>query len=79
MVETRAAPRHRVAKPATIEYGREKIACTVRDISISGAGLEVSNHRSLPATFTLVVPEDGLRLNCSVVRRRDFRVGVKFE
>jgi hypothetical protein len=79
MVETRAAPRHRVAKPATIEYGREKIACTVRDISISGAGLEVSNPRSLPATFTLVVPEDGLRLFCSVVRRKDFRVGVKFD
>src|ERR1700686_4573029 len=72
MVETRAAPRYRVAKPAQIEYGGDKIACTVRDLSITGAALEVSDPTGIPSKFTLIVPEDGLRLPCRVVRRTDF-------
>ena len=39
MVETRIAPRLRVAKPAVIEYGGDKIPCTIRDISTTGAAL----------------------------------------
>jgi hypothetical protein len=79
MVETRAAPRYRVMKPAQIEYGGEKFACTVRDLSITGAALEVSDPSGIPARFTLVVPEDGLKLPCRVVRRKGFRIGVAFD
>jgi hypothetical protein len=78
MVETRAAPRYRVIKPARIEYG-DKITCTLRDLSISGAALEVSDQSGIPAKFTLVVPEDGLKLPCRVVWRTGFRIGVAFE
>jgi hypothetical protein len=77
MVETRAAPRFRVLKPALIEHGGEEIPCTVRDLSITGASLEVST--GIPANFTLVVPEDQLRLSCRVVRRKEFRIGVAFD
>jgi hypothetical protein len=79
MVETRVAHRYRVAKPAQIEYGGDKIACTVRDLSITGAALEVSDPTGIPSKFILVVPEDGLRLPCRVVRRTDFRIGVAFD
>jgi hypothetical protein len=79
MVETRAAPRYRVTKPAHIVYRGEKIACVVRDLSITGAALEVSDPTLIPAEFTLVVPEDGLKLSCRVVRRIDFRIGVAFD
>jgi PilZ domain len=79
MVETRAAPRYRVMKPAQIEYGGDRIACTVRDLSITGAALEISDPTVIPAKFTLVVPEDGLKLPCRVVRRTDFRIGVAFD
>jgi hypothetical protein len=79
MVETRIAPRYRVMKPAQIEYGGVKIPCTVRDLSITGAALEVSHPTGIPEKFTLVVPEDGLKLPCHVVRRTDFRIGVAFE
>jgi hypothetical protein len=72
-------PRYRVAKPAQIEYGGDKIACTVRDLSITGAALEVSDPTGIPSKFTLIVPEDGLRLPCRVVRRTDFRSGVAFD
>jgi PilZ domain len=79
MVETRAATRYRVMKPAQIEHGGDKISCTIRDLSITGAALEVSDPTSIPAKFTLVVPEDGLKLLCRVVRRTDFRIGVAFD
>lgn len=79
MVETRAAPRFRVLKPGVIEYGGEKTVCTVRDLSITGASLHVSDPIGIPAKFTLVVPEDGLKLPCRVVRRTDFRIGVAFD
>ena len=38
MVETRIAPRHRVMKPAKIDYGGYKIPCTIRDLSTTGSG-----------------------------------------
>jgi PilZ domain len=79
MAETRIAPRHRVTKPAKIEYGGYKIPCTVRDLSITGAAIEVSDQREIPATFTLAIPDDGLKLPCRVVWRRDFRIGIAFD
>jgi hypothetical protein len=79
MVETRAAPRYRVTKPARIEHGGHKITCTLRDLSTTGAALEVPDPAIIPAKFILVVPEDGLKLPCRVVRRTDFRIGVAFD
>jgi hypothetical protein len=79
MVETRIAPRHRVMKPAKIGYGGDKIPCRIRDLSTTGAALEASDQREIPATFTLIVPEDGLKLPCRVVWRRDHRIGIAFD
>jgi hypothetical protein len=79
MVETRGAVRYRVTKPALIEHGGYKLTCTVRDISTTGAALEVANPAIIPEKFTLVLLEDGLKLPCSVVRRTGFRIGVAFD
>jgi hypothetical protein len=38
------APRHRVMKAGTIEFGSGAIDCMVRNLSITGAALEVSNQ-----------------------------------
>jgi hypothetical protein len=80
MVETRAAPRLRVAKPAKIEDGGFMVACTIRDLSLTGAAVEITdlNTKFIPATFTLVVPEDRLKLACRLVWRAAFRIGVEF-
>jgi len=51
----------------------------VRDISLTGAALEVPNQLGIPAQFTLVIPEDELHLPCHVVWRREFRIGVTFD
>jgi hypothetical protein len=81
MVEDRIAPRYRVNKRATIDYGGDKYPCTVRDISSTGAAIELSDSAALVRhvkAFTLLIPEDRLRLSCRVVWQRDFRMGVAF-
>jgi PilZ domain len=79
MVETRIATRHRVLKTATIEFGGDTIDCTVRNLSTTGAALEVPSQMGIPAKFTLVVPGDALRLPCAVVWRTEYRIGVHFD
>ncbi|WP_354103748.1 PilZ domain-containing protein [Bradyrhizobium sp. LB14.3] len=80
MVQTRRAPRFRVSKPAQIERGGDKTPCTVRDISTSGAALQLFNSIDrIPSAFTLIIPEDNLKLRCRVVWRTPFRVGVMFD
>ena len=79
MVETRIATRHRVLKAATIEFGGGVIECMVRNLSITGAALEVSSQIGIPAKFTLVVPGDALNLPCAVVWRTGYRIGVHFD
>ena len=79
MVETRIAPRVRVMKAAKIEYGGDKYNCTVRDISTTGAALDFSDLIRIPNEFTLILPEDGLKLPCRVVWRGGYRVGVAFD
>jgi hypothetical protein len=80
MVETRIAPRYRVSKPARIDYGGDKTPCTIRDLSVTGAALELSDpSATIPSAFTLIVPEDKLKLPCRVVWRRGFKMGVTFD
>ncbi|THD52105.1 MAG: PilZ domain-containing protein [Bradyrhizobium sp.] len=79
MVETRAGTRYRVMKPARIEHRGERVNCMIRDLSLTGASLEVTDPARIPANFTLVVPEDGLKLSCRIVRRTVFRIGVAFD
>ena len=79
MVETRIAPRVRVMKPAKIDYGGDKYACTIRDISTTGAALDFSDFIRVPDKFTLIMPGDGLKLPCKVVWRREYRIGVAFD
>jgi hypothetical protein len=80
MVETRAAPRFRVMKTAKIEYGGVKTPCVIRDLSVTGAALEISELSGrIPAIFNLIMPDDGLKLPCHVVWRSEFKIGVAFD
>jgi hypothetical protein len=81
MVETRIATRHRVQKAAKIKFGGVTIDCTIRNLSTTGALLEVSSPVPvrIPAEFNLVIPGDGLRLPCAVVWRTEYRMGVHFD
>jgi hypothetical protein len=78
MVESRRASRHRVLKAGTIEFGGGAINCMIRNLSASGAALEVSNQVGIPERFILVVPADGLHLPCNIAWRKERRIGVTF-
>ena len=79
MDEHRIAPRRRVLKAGTIEFGGGVIDCTVRNISETGAALEVVTPLYIPDRFTLVVPSDQFKRPCHVAWRREKRIGVAFD
>jgi hypothetical protein len=78
MNEHRNAPRQRVLKAATIEFGGGAISCVVRNMSNTGAALEVTSPVGIPERFTLVVPQDRIARPCRVMWRKEKRIGVAF-
>jgi hypothetical protein len=79
MNEQRRELRHRVYKAATIEFGSSTIPCLVRNVSASGATIEVNTPLWFPDHFTLGIPSDGRRHPCRIVWRSDKRIGLQFE
>ena len=78
MNEHRSVPRNRVLRAGTIEFNGGAINCIVRNLSISGAALDVASPDGIPEHFTLVFPTDGLRMLCHVAWRREKRIGIEF-
>jgi len=78
MDEHRNAPRDRVLKAGTIGFGGGAINCMVRNISDTGAMLDVTNAVEVPEQFTLALT-DGQHMSCHVVWRREKRIGVAFD
>jgi PilZ domain len=79
MEERRTAPRHRILKAGTIEFGGAAVPCTVRNLSVSGAGIEINSPLWFPDRFVLAVASEGWRKPCRVVWRQERRIGVAFE
>ncbi|MBR0739822.1 PilZ domain-containing protein [Bradyrhizobium liaoningense] len=78
MDERREKARHRVLKGGTIEFGGGAIDCTIRNLSDTGAALDVTSPVGIPDRFALLVQADGKHLACTVVWRKEKRIGVKF-
>ena len=78
MDERRDKARRRVLKAGTIEFGGGAIDCTVRNFSDTGAALDVTSPVGIPERFTLVIQADGTHLACTVVWRKEKRIGVRF-
>lgn len=80
MSEHRTAQRHRVLKGGTISFnGAAGISCTVRNVSDTGAALEVTSPVGIPSAFTLVIDNDHVAKRCHVVWRKEKRIGVAFD
>ena len=79
MDEHRVAARHRVLKAGTISFAGGGIDCTVRNLSETGAALEVITPLFIPDRFTLVIPTDQLMRPCHIVWRKEKRMGVAFD
>jgi hypothetical protein len=79
MVESRRQARQRVLKAGTIEFSGGAIDCTVRNLSATGAALDVVSQTGVPEKFTLVLPGDGLHMPCHIVWRKAYRIGIAFD
>ena len=68
----------RVLKSAKIVLSDKapKIDCAVRNISITGARLEISTSYGIPANFDLLL--DGARRHCRVAWMHATQIGVAF-
>jgi hypothetical protein len=62
-----AAPRQRILKAGSIEFSGGTIDCVVRNISATGAALEVASPVGIPAAFNLMISGDTVTHPCRVV------------
>ncbi|WP_441242852.1 PilZ domain-containing protein [Tardiphaga sp. 768_D3_N2_1] len=79
MIEKRAAPRHRVLKRGTLAFGGGGIDCTVRNLSASGARVDIASPLGLPQNLMLVIEADQFIRRCRPVWNTDRQLGVAFE
>jgi PilZ domain len=79
MDEKRSSPRMRVRKAGTIAFGGAAIDCTVRNLTASGALLEVESPVGIPHRFVLVIPPDEVSRACRLIWTSERRVGVRFD
>ncbi len=79
MEEKRESLRTRVLKTGSISFGGAAISCTVRNISATGALLEVESPLGIPERFILVVPADHMSRPCRTIWKSERRLGVRFE
>jgi hypothetical protein len=79
MNERRKIIRRRTLKAGSITFNRAAgIDCRVRNLSPSGACLEVASQVGIPNDFVLVVEHEHLTQSCHVIWRSGMRIGVEF-
>jgi hypothetical protein len=78
-MERRAIPRKPVLMSGVINFAGSTINCLIRNMTISGAALDVTNPRDVPERFNLVFKTDGTHIPCHVVWRQEERIGVAFD
>jgi hypothetical protein len=81
MDNKRISPRQRVLKSGKIVFagGSFSIDCTIRNLSDTGARLQVPTTVAIPDKFTLVDVQTGNRRDAKVVWRKNDLMGVHFE
>ncbi len=71
--------RHRVLKAGSITFNGSGINCLIRNMSNTGAALEVENQIGIPPIFDLVIAADHFTQHCHVVWRKEKRIGIVFD
>jgi hypothetical protein len=76
--EARKTKRRRVLDPGLIRFGDISICCVARDMSEAGAALDIGTQIGIPDQFTLIVVPKKKIYSCTVVWRKERRIGVAF-
>ncbi len=79
--ERRAERRMRTLKRARIvfNHGHSVFDCTIRNLSPSGALIEVPSMQGIPMQFEIALGESTVRRPCSVRWRTERTMGVHFD
>ena len=77
--EKRDHRRQRILQAGTIAFNGSGIGCVIRNISATGAALEVESQIGIPGSFRLVIAAEHFNKSCRVLWRREKRLGVAFE
>jgi hypothetical protein len=78
MDERRKHPRTDIDQPAYVSSGGSVMSCTVRNISIEGAAIDVENPAFVPQQFRLVMANDKTVHECRIAWIQQNRIGVTF-
>jgi hypothetical protein len=79
MSENRRNARLRTYKGGSIIFGvAAAIDCIIRNMSDTGAALEVESPVGVPDEFTLLIKPEFVKRNCQVAWRSANRIGVQF-
>jgi len=62
-----------------ISFAGSMINCLIRNITISGAALDVNTSQEIAERFILVFKADGTRIACHVIWRQGEQIGVAFD
>ena len=79
MENKRVAARTRVFKTGYIVFSDKvpKLECTVRNVSDTGASIQVSTTIGIPSSFDVII--DGARRHRLSVWRTDTKIGIAFQ
>ncbi len=78
MTDNRRKPRLRTFKGGSITLPTGIVECVIRNLSPTGALIELSGLALVPDEFSLIIKPEGTRRQCRVVRRQKLQLGVQF-
>lgn len=81
MFDRRTSPRERVIFGGVIgtDEKNSKVECIVRNISGSGANIELPSSERVPEKFSIAIPKTGRSFVAKLIWWRANRAGVEFE
>ena len=62
-----------------IEFDGVGIKCTVKNLSDTGAALQIVTPLYIPDRFTLSVPSDQFKRRCHIIWRKEKLIGIAFD
>ncbi|WP_426435896.1 PilZ domain-containing protein [Bradyrhizobium genosp. P] len=75
--DRRKTTRRKVLDTALIRFGDLSMSCVLRDVSDTGAAVQVAAQSEVPDEFRLIVPRSTTFL-CRVIWRQGALIGVSF-
>ncbi len=81
MLDRRTSPRERVILGGAIAADAKgaKVDCVVRNLSSSGANIELPNSATMPEEFSIAIPKTGRSFLAKIIWWRADRAGLTFQ